>query len=761
MGCVLACLFSACEAPVEVAPVTRVVPHEGNARTGPILPSWGAVAWHDDRELEALEVRRDFDAEAFGTALADPKRRERALWALGRIGGRAVLPHFQALLEGDSIPSSAELAAIAFLEPPAHEAYGPTSAWAQLETALWSRYAVTEQEAAARALLLAIARVGGARSQQLLAVDLDALPSTALQEARHVAAMEAMGMLCARGHALERAGVAAVATGLGGELALRSGAAYALGRCAGPSAERLAGSERGELVERLTLMLVAHDPNEARMAWKAIGALGELPSSIPTNILGQPAPPWQVEVEAVRTLAGHADGRDVLVERLPTLSAEFLSGERVHVVLEALRGLRDGFVGTPELVERVSGLQAALGGTLQGRTHKAAVLVGCELQVGAAIVSGELDTLERCAQSLPRGLPPGYGKQLAIEALVRIGSVLPREQKATMLLERTQSEDLRVAAAALAALADVDDARIALRLRQALAGPDAGSVAAAAGSIAARASDRSRRDPEAVNVLREAVGRLPNATHVEARMLAIEALGNLARSAAPDPKQAAKQGKEPTPAPAPGWLGQTLLPLARDPAVAVRRAARAALDGQGDLVIAFDEAERHGERLPGPQGGHPEFLSAAAGLRLETPAGVIEIDFAGVPAPMTQRVLTTLAKQGLFDGLNFHRIVPAFVAQGGDPRGDGYGGPGFLIPCERSNLRYERGTVGMALAGKDTGGSQFFIAHGREPRLDARYTIVGNVRRGMDVVDRLLPFDQIVTVEVIEAFDDIVVDRGS
>ena len=110
----------------------------------------------------------------------------------------------------------------------------------------------------------------------------------------------------------------------------------------------------------------------------------------------------------------------------------------------------------------------------------------------------------------------------------------------------------------------------------------------------------------------------------------------------------------------------------------------------------------------------------ATGLRFETDAGSFVIDFRGVDAPINQANLVALADKGYFDDLSVHRVVPGFVAQWGDPRGDGYGGPGYLVPCEWSNLRYDRGTVGMALAGKDTGGSQLFVTLGDAPHLDAR-----------------------------------------
>ncbi|CAM4234397.1 peptidyl-prolyl cis-trans isomerase [Corallococcus sp. ZKHCc1 1396] len=107
-------------------------------------------------------------------------------------------------------------------------------------------------------------------------------------------------------------------------------------------------------------------------------------------------------------------------------------------------------------------------------------------------------------------------------------------------------------------------------------------------------------------------------------------------------------------------------------------------------------------------------------------------------APLTGGNLVALAKRGYFRGITFHRVVPDFVAQGGDPRGDGEGGPGHSIRCEMTRRPYTRGVVGMALSGKDTGGSQFFFTHAPQPHLDGRYTVFGQVVAGMDTVDALL-----------------------
>jgi cyclophilin family peptidyl-prolyl cis-trans isomerase/HEAT repeat protein len=133
---------------------------------------------------------------------------------------------------------------------------------------------------------------------------------------------------------------------------------------------------------------------------------------------------------------------------------------------------------------------------------------------------------------------------------------------------------------------------------------------------------------------------------------------------------------------------------------------------------------------------------------IETSKGNIQIELAVLDAPLTVDNFVTLARRGYFDGLTFHRVVPNFVVQGGDPRSDGEGGPGYTIRDELNPLPYLRGTVGMALDWADTGGSQFFITHGPQPHLDARYTVFGRVVAGQDVVDRLGQGDRIDRVAI-------------
>lgn len=118
-------------------------------------------------------------------------------------------------------------------------------------------------------------------------------------------------------------------------------------------------------------------------------------------------------------------------------------------------------------------------------------------------------------------------------------------------------------------------------------------------------------------------------------------------------------------------------------------------------------------------------------------------------APIAVYNFYQLINKNFYQNLTFHRVVSNFVVQGGDPRGDGWGGPGYNIPCEYNMLRYKRGMVGMPLAGKDTGGCQLFITHSPQPHLNGKYTIFGEVVTGMDIVDLIQTGDRIRQMKII------------
>jgi cyclophilin family peptidyl-prolyl cis-trans isomerase/HEAT repeat protein len=132
---------------------------------------------------------------------------------------------------------------------------------------------------------------------------------------------------------------------------------------------------------------------------------------------------------------------------------------------------------------------------------------------------------------------------------------------------------------------------------------------------------------------------------------------------------------------------------------------------------------------------------------IHTVRGPLRLELHGADAPITVSNFLSLARSGYYRNTAFHRVVPNFVAQDGDPRDDGNGGPGYSIRDEMNRQRYERGAVGMALAGADTGGSQYFLTHSPQPHLDGHYTIFARLVRGYDVLDRIVQGDRILRVE--------------
>ena len=180
----------------------------------------------------------------------------------------------------------------------------------------------------------------------------------------------------------------------------------------------------------------------------------------------------------------------------------------------------------------------------------------------------------------------------------------------------------------------------------------------------------------------------------------------------------------------------------RDWAVRVR--ARTLLGEQG--VNDVDDAMR--PAVAGQQVDSPDWQAIVSPrfsprVFIDTDKGTVELELVIIDAPLTVANFMSLARRGFFNGIPIHRVVPDFVVQDGDPRGDGEGGPGYTIRDEINQRPYLRGTVGMALDWQDTGGSQFFITHSPQPHLDGRYTVFGQVVNGMEVVDRLVPGDAI------------------
>ena len=300
-----------------------------------------------------------------------------------------------------------------------------------------------------------------------------------------------------------------------------------------------------------------------------------------------------------------------------------------------------------------------------------------------------------------------------------------------------RDEDPRVLPAVLEALRRARGKDALDTLRRHLEHPDLGvRVAAAEGLLALGPVDAAG---PLLAAWRRGLG--DGAGELEARLAAVAAL---AAQLAPAGGAAQKDDS----------ARKGLAEVARaDPSRAVRARAAAAL-----RELGAEAPDPGPEAVLRPAVDYREAMAPYAprpGVALYTPRaflhtrhGTIEIHLDVVESPLTTASFVDLARSGFYDGLVFHRVEPGFVVQGGCPRGDGSGGPGYALRCEITRRPFGRGAVGMALSGKDTGGSQFFITLSPQPHLDGGFTLFGQVVRGMEVVERIRPGDAIERVEI-------------
>ena len=185
-----------------------------------------------------------------------------------------------------------------------------------------------------------------------------------------------------------------------------------------------------------------------------------------------------------------------------------------------------------------------------------------------------------------------------------------------------------------------------------------------------------------------------------------------------------------------------------DPLIRRRAVALLKANGVGDFSSSIGTVKTSNSKVD-----YARALSRASrSVRavVTTSKGSFTIELLPKEAPLTVDNFVRLAQRGYFRGITIHRVVPNFVIQDGDPRGDGNGGPGYQIRCEINQVTYDRAAVGMALSGKDTGGSQWFVTHSRQPHLDGGYTVFGRVTSGMDVVDSIVRGDVIESIVIRE-----------
>ncbi len=200
---------------------------------------------------------------------------------------------------------------------------------------------------------------------------------------------------------------------------------------------------------------------------------------------------------------------------------------------------------------------------------------------------------------------------------------------------------------------------------------------------------------------------------------------------------------------APFSLDEAVSLEARQQAIALARALNVAVPAAVSVVRAMQQAANPDASVAPAR--TPERENTERGsLIVTTTRGRIVIAVTADSAPQAARTVIEAARGGRYNGTTFHRVVPAFVVQGGDPRGDGYGGNSEVVPTELSGMPFNRGAVGIALAGLDTGGMQFFVVTADAPHLDARYPWIGHVVEGLELVDELMEGDTIERVEFAE-----------
>jgi len=487
---------------------------------------------------------------------------------------------------------------------------------------------------------------------------------------------------------------------------------------------------------------------EIETRWRSLYALGRLASrsGVPALMLALDDRDPAVRAVAVRGVTrGLVDSARLdpgaISARLRPLLGERDPGLRV-AVLRSLAGLGDSTMApavSPLLAEADLGVvvQAeitlgAIGGAaaldaLRGRFSHANFAVRRQAFIGAAQAGGGRDSLTAAALAALAADADWRWRAVAAEAYGAAGQAGP-------LQRLTADGDARVVARALEALARVteSDSATAERARQLLGHADPVVRAVAADVMAQRPT------PGDVEALVRAYRAAAADQSSDARLAVVAAMGAIASASAAGRVAVANAFLGSVPAPQDYLvyrLGVERLPGARD----VWGPARPVNTGRSEAQ--YRDAVRRWLAPALVAGTRPR-------VTIETDRGTVVVELLPAEAPLTVAAFLELVERRFFDGQRWHRVVPGFVVQGGDPRGDGWGGPGFVLRDEVNPTRYVTGSMGMALSGPDTGGSQFFLTLGREPHLDGSYAVFGRVVEGHGVLLTITRGDRIRTIHL-------------
>lgn len=651
-------------------------------------------------EVVKAETGRDAENPALPRALGaqQPMLRVAALRALARTVAPGSAP-LAAPLVGDPDKTVATWAAYAL-----GQVGGPEAEAALIDAAAGASQVPEEA-------LLALGRTGSATAARALGTRLDdAAPGIRAQAAT------ALGLLARR---LPRQFPSERYVGALGRLLkdpdrdVRFGAAYALFRFQSSPAGLALISALGDT-----------DGEIRATAVRGIGAAGMSPAVLDTVL---DDPDWRVRAQAARALglvgsstkAQRASAAQRLVALLPRELLRWSSPDEaratgsVHVLAELVEAARLlGEDGDRVLSDLADGLSA--GGK---RPPPERNRIDCALAMALDAREGLPRRVKTCGDT---SLPAWRRFELEARLWKDRG-----DQGIDPLLELSHHADERARAAAVDALGQVELDRARGALVGLLDAEDPFLVSAAAAGLAPAIAKAMR--PQGLDeALDRAVRRLSRVEDPGLVAGVIDALGSY--------------GPE-------GARFLSLLDeLMKDRRPAVRRRAAAAIGAITKKTPSFGGGGDGPASAIASQNATDPKLSGRLHAIIETTRGPIEIVLFADVAPRTVEAFLALAAAGFYRDRSFHRVVADFVIQGGCPRGDGWGGPGRALLEETSPLPFVRGALGIATAGPDTGGSQFFIMHSRHPHLDGGYTLFGQVVSGMSVVDAIEQDDRIIDI---------------
>ncbi len=714
-----------------LAAIVSGCPHSGGTRTGSASVADGAGSGRANAEAVAgermkvahAEAEREFGLERlFALAGTDSRSATRllALRGIGRVGGDRAVAFLARALRSPSAP---------IREQAAH-ALGMAGA-ETAEGALINRYGRETSGRVRAAIVLALGRVGGGDSLELLSRAL-AQPDTAERAAL------ALGRFGRRKKPLDdptrRALLAAADSA--STSGMRFALAFAFAREPDPPRDRLSAAVATRLQRWAS-------DGDAEVRATALAALSRRTDATQPMLAALADPDWRVRVTAVRALAAGdvgPDTRSALAaftarEWALLVAAKWLS-PRVHTVIEAMRGLaahaREASVSRlATALYRAADEHLARSPGPAG--HAAVSAVHCLAAALRVRGGAAMPLLRDCGGPRDRGLPVHERRALVAQAVADGHGGTP-EQRLAVLHELYGDTDGRVRATAIAVIAEmVGKSGSAAKRRElmallvrALADPSVEVVGAAALGVKTLAEHETAELAE----LARPIASGPLLARAESEKVYVELLISLV-----DALVAARVDR----------AVKLCRRLHSHENVTLRATARRCLTALESRDPGPGRAT-HGPTLPPVDPA--ETVGETLLLDVVTSKGDIAIALDGATAPWHLATIAHLVGKGFYRSLLWHRVVPNFVVQGGDPLGSGWGGLDFMIPAEPSAEGFVRGAVGIADTGLDTGGCQWFIMHSRAPHLDGRYTVIGRVIAGQEVVDMLTVGDRILEARI-------------